>query len=83
MGPLGGHDAGDARCREHISLGGITGSDQLECRRGHRDPAFGDRCALRCRLVADIDHLGLAAIIEVREFRHAAVSLPAVSGSLP
>src|SRR5579883_626389 len=84
-GLLGGHDAGKLRHREHVALGGLLVADQRQGCRLHHDARLRDRHALRDVLAADIDHPGVAALVEVGEVAHvcyfAKISRTAVSTS--
>ena len=67
---LGGHDAGDARGREHVALLGFALLDQRQRCRRHRDEAFRARGAMRHGLVGDVDHARLALLVEMGELGH-------------
>ena len=65
---FGGHDAGDAGNRKHFALGDALFSDGAKCFGEEQDVAFCDGAAGGDVLGADINHVGLAGFIEVREF---------------
>ena len=66
---LGGHDACDAGRREGIALLKLAGDDERERLRLHDDAADGSRLAAGGGLGADVDHVGVAGGVEVREGR--------------
>src|SRR5436190_9842117 len=66
------HDAGELRHREHVAFGCLLVADQLQGRRLHDDAGPGRRHALGGVLGADIDHAGVAALVEMGEVAHAA-----------
>lgn len=69
-GAFRAQDGGDARDAQHISLLGVAGfyGGQGVCL--HTDAATGDGDAFGFRLVSDIDHVRLAAGIEMGKFAH-------------
>src|SRR4030095_15132439 len=64
---LGGHDAGKLRHRQHVALGGLLGRDELQRRRLHADTGARHGDTLGDVLGADIDHVRIATLVEVRE----------------
>src|SRR5204862_7469478 len=69
---LRGHDAGELRHGEHVAFGCLLVADQLQGRGLHDNAGLGRRHALGDVLGADIDHAGVAALIEMGEVAHAA-----------
>src|SRR5215210_5351696 len=67
-----GHDAGELRHREHVTFGCLLVADQLQGRGLHDDAGLGRRYTLGDVLGADINHAGVAALIEMGEVAHAA-----------
>ena len=67
---LGGHDAGEARSGEHITLLGRAGFHQRQRRGGHGHEALRPGRALRDGLGRDVDHARLALVVEMREPAH-------------
>ena len=67
--PLRALDGGEARHAEHIALLRRAVAYQRERGRGHADAAAGTRHAAGFGLCADVDHVGLAACVEVAEWR--------------
>ena len=65
-----GHDAGQARCRQHVALGRLAALDRVERGLGQADLAAGHRLALLLRLGRDIDHPGLTFVVNVGQFTH-------------
>src|SRR5450432_1192678 len=69
-------DAGESRDAEHVALADRAGGNRLDGCRLHRDPTARDRRPRGLRLRADLDHVGVARIVEVRElvFFHSTVT---------
>jgi hypothetical protein len=59
----------DARDAEHVALLRVPAFDQRERRRQHADHAAGAGDAVRLALGRDIDHVGLAVRVEMRQRR--------------
>src|SRR5690606_34674191 len=70
---LGGHDPGDPGHAEHVTLGGALLDDHPQRVRLHPDLAPGDGDAVRLRLVPDVNHARLTALVEVRQLTHRAL----------
>src|ERR671913_1375543 len=66
-GLLGGHDAGELRHRQHVALGGLPGRNEFQRGRLHADTGARHGDPLGDFLGADIDHVRVAALVEVRE----------------
>src|SRR5262245_21693537 len=64
-GPLHGHDAGESCRLERVALLDLAAANETERFGAHRDLAAGERLARRHRLVADVDHLDAAALVDV------------------
>src|SRR5579859_6947803 len=64
---LGGHDPGNASGIEDLTLGGFFFGDGAEGGGGQRDIAFGDGLPSSGGFGPDVDHSGLAFIIEMAE----------------
>src|SRR5476649_2774097 len=64
---LGRHDAGQLGDSQHVAFLGCPGLDQLDRRGLHGDRGARHRDALGDLLGADIDHVGVAALVEVGE----------------
>lgn len=80
---LRGHDGGDARDAEDVALLGRPRLHEFEGRRRHVDASARTRDAVRFGLGADVDHVRLAFLIKMREFRHwASLRLMYEKGSL-
>src|SRR5206468_11429720 len=70
---LGRHDAGNLRHRQDVALGGLLARNELQRCRLHGDAGTGHGNALGLALAADIDHMRVAALVEVGELAaHAA-----------
>ncbi|MNR56102.1 hypothetical protein D3C85_1766150 [compost metagenome] len=67
LGALDGGQAGDA---DDVALLGIAALQQRKGGRQHGDVAGGHRHAAGFRLVADVDHVGLAGGIEMGKRIH-------------
>ena len=63
---FGGHDARHPRDPEHIPFAVRPRIDHRQGRRRHFDAPFGARAAGSERLAADIHHVGLALLVEMR-----------------
>ena len=69
-GTLGGHDTGDAGDAEHVTLLVTTLLDQRQGLGLHDDTTTGQRTSRARLLVTDIDHVGLAGLVEMGQFTH-------------
>ena len=65
FGPLNGRDACHA---QNIAFLGTAFEYPLKCRRQHTDGAAGNGHPVRLGFFSDIDHVGLALRVEMREF---------------
>src|SRR5271169_875346 len=72
MRALGGHDAGQAGCAQHVALFRVARPDNGERLRLHDHAAFGHRNPLGRGLVRHVDHAGFAAAAQMAEFLGAA-----------
>ena len=66
-GALGGHDAGKAGDAKNVALLGAAFGDQRKGFGRHADLAFGHGGAGGHRFGGNVDHMGVAAFIEVGE----------------
>ena len=73
-GVLGALDCGDARHAQHVALGGAAGDYHGERASLHYDAAMRTRDAVRFVFGADIDHVRLAARVEMGEFFQSALN---------
>ncbi len=65
MGTLGSLDSSDACRRQYIALGQAALGEKRQGCRLHVNPATRQRFAASRLLVADVDHVGLAARIDM------------------
>jgi hypothetical protein len=65
MRPLGGHDAGEPRSSQHVAFHRITLKNDIERFFAHQNAPFSYGDALGCPLFGDVDHAGLAALVDM------------------
>src|SRR6185295_3735369 len=67
MRALGSHDAGKTGGGDHVAFLGVAGSNQRQRRPPHLDGTLGNRDAVGYRLSADVDHVGGAGFVDMRQ----------------
>jgi hypothetical protein len=64
---LGSHDTGEPCGAKHVAFHRIAFEDEIERFFSHQDAPLSDGNTLRRPLVGNIDHAGLASLVDVSE----------------